>query len=142
SDERLLRKSAVYIWRYFAELSNEEQNWLVPDNVQEEPLKGATSISPTNVGLILNARQGANELGYITLPEMVGLTQKTLDTVERMRKYRGPLLNWYDTRTLDAKPPFFVSSVDSGNLVASLWTLRQGCQDCLRRPLLAEAHAE
>ena len=84
----------------------------------------------------------ANELGYITLPEMVDLTQKTLDTVDRMRKYRGHLLNWYDTRTLEPKPPFFISSVDSGNLVASLWTLRQGCQDCLRRPLLAEAHAE
>jgi len=141
SDERLLRKSAVYIWRYFVELSNEEQNWLVPDNVQEEPLKVATSISPTNVGLLLNARQVANELGYITLPEMVDLTQKTLGTVDGMRKYRGHLLNWYDTRTLDAKPPFFVSSVDSGNLVASLWTLRQGCRDSLRRPLLAEAHA-
>ena len=41
NDERLLRKSALYIWRYFAELSNEEQNWLVPDNVQDDPLKVA-----------------------------------------------------------------------------------------------------
>ncbi len=140
-DEWLLRKSALYIWRYFAELSNEEQNWLVPDNVQDDPPKLATSISPTNVGLLLNARQVANELGYITVPEMLDLTQKTLGTVDRMRKYRGHLLNWYDTRTLEAKPPFFVSSVDSGNLVASLWTLRQGCRDCLRRPLLSEALA-
>ncbi len=137
-DEWLLRKSALYIWRYFAELSNEDQHWLVPDNVQDNPPKLATSISPTNVGLLLNARQVANELGYMTLPEMMDLTQKTLGTVDRMRKYRGHLLNWYDTRTLEAKPPFFVSSVDSGNLVASLWTLRQGCQDCLRRPLLSQ----
>jgi cyclic beta-1,2-glucan synthetase len=136
-DEWLLRKSALYIWRYFAELSNEEQNWLVPDNVQDDPPKLATSISPTNVGLLLNARQVANELGYITVPEMLDLTQKTLGTMDRMRKYRGHLLNWYDTRTLEAKPPFFVSSVDSGNLVASLWTLRQGLLDCLRRPLLS-----
>jgi len=140
-DERLLRKSALYIWRYFAELSNEDQNWLVPDNVQDDPPKLATSISPTNVGLLLNARQVANEFGYVTVPEMVDLTQKTLGTLNRMRKYRGHLLNWYDTRTLDAKPPFFVSSVDSGNLVASLWTLRQGCGDCLCRPLLSEALA-
>ena len=140
-DKWLLRKSALYIWRYFAELSNADQNWLVPDNVQQEPLKVASSISPTNVGLLLNARQVANELGYITLPEMVSLTEKTLGTIDRMRKYRGHLLNWYDTRTLEAKPPFFVSSVDSGNLVASLWTLRQGCRDCLRRPLISEALA-
>ena len=141
-DEWLLHKSALYIWRYFAELSNEEQHWLVPDNVQAEPEKIAASISPTNVGLLLNARQVANELGYITPPEMVGLTQKTLATVDQLQKYRGHLLNWYDTRTLDPKPPYFVSSVDSGNLVASLWTLRQGLRECLRRPLLSRAYAE
>ncbi len=141
-DEWLLRKSALYIWRYFAELSNQDQNWLVPDNVQDDPPKLAYSISPTNVGLLLNSRQVAHELGYITVTEMVDLTQKTLRTIDRMRKYRGHLLNWYDTRTLEAKPPFFVSSVDSGNLVASLWTLRQGCRDSLRRPLVSETLAE
>jgi len=141
-DEWLLRKSALYIWRYFAELSNEEQNWLVPDNVQDSPPKIASSISPTNVGLLLNARQVANEFGYITVPEMVDLTQKTFETVNRLRKYRGHLMNWYDTRTLEPKPPFFISSVDSGNLVASLWTLRQGCREVLRRPLVSLAIAE
>ena len=141
-DEWLLRKSALHIWRYFAELSNPEQNWLVPDNVQDEPPKIASSISPTNVGLLLNARQVAVEFGYLTLPEMVHLTQKTLDTVDQLQKYRGHLMNWYDTRTLQPKPPFFISSVDSGNLVASLWTLQQGCRDLLRRPLLSPAVAE
>ena len=38
------------------------------------------------------------------------------------RKASGHLLNWYDTRTLEPLPPRFVSSVDSGNLLASLWT--------------------
>jgi hypothetical protein len=140
-DLRLLRKAALHIWRYFAEFSNEEQNWLVPDNI-EAPRKIAPSVSPTNVGLLLNARQVASEFGYLTVPEMVALTRKTLDTMVRLRKYRGHLLNWYDTRTLEAKPPFFVSSVDSGNLVASLWTLQQGCLDRLRRPILTTALAE
>src|SRR6202035_3172527 len=129
-------KSALYIWRYFAEFSNEEHNWLVPDNVQHEPRKVAASVSPTNVGLLLNARQVANELGYVTTPEMLDLTQKTLGTIVRLPKYRGHLMNWYDTHTLEAKPPFFVSSVDSGNLVASLWTMQQGCLELLDRPLL------
>jgi cyclic beta-1,2-glucan synthetase len=140
-DVRLLRKTALYIWRYFAEFSNEEHNWLVPDNI-EAPRKVAASVSPTNVGLLLNARQVANEFGYLTVPEMVDLTQKTLGTIIRLRKYRGHLLNWYDTHTLEAKPPFFVSSVDSGNLVASLWTLQQGCLDRLRKPILSRALAE
>ena len=137
----LLRKSALYIWRYFAEFSNEEQNWLIPDNIQE-PNKVAASISPTNVGLLLNSRQVATELGFLTVPEMISLTENTLSTVKKLRKYNGHLLNWYDTRSLEPKPPFFISSVDSGNMVASLWTLQQGFMDRLHRPLLDRSAAE
>jgi len=50
-------------------------------------------------------------------------------------------LVWTLTR-LEPKPPFFISSVDSGNLVASLWTLQHGCLDRLRRPLLSKELAE
>jgi cyclic beta-1,2-glucan synthetase len=146
-DERLLRQSALHIWRYFSEFSNEEHNWLIPDNVQSAQEKGAprkvtASISPTNVGLLLNARQVAQEFGYITIAEMADLTGKTLSTLDRMEKYRGHLMNWYDTRTLKPRPPLFISSVDSGNLVASLWTLQQGCLECLSHPILSQALAE
>jgi cyclic beta-1,2-glucan synthetase len=147
ADARLLHKSALYMWRYFSEFSSEEHNWLIPDNVQnaeaaDAPRKIAASISPTNVGLLLNARQVAHEFGYLTVAEMADLTQKTLATLERMEKYRGHLMNWYDTRTLNPRPPLFVSSVDSGNLVASLWTLQQGCLERLERPVLSRSLAE
>ncbi len=141
-DALLLRRTALHIWRYFAEFSSAEHNWLVPDNIEDNPRKVAASVSPTNIGLLLNARQVASEFGYLTTPEALELAQKTLGTMIQLRKYRGHLLNWYDTRTLEAKPPFFVSSVDSGNLVASLWTLSQGCLDSLRRPLPSRALAE
>ena len=39
--------------------------------------------------------------------------------MDRLEKYRGHLMNWYDTHTLQPKPPFFISSVDNGNMVAS-----------------------
>ncbi len=141
-DVRFLRRSALHIWRYFQEFSSAEHNWLVPDNIQGVPHRVTATVSPTNVGLLLNSRQVASEFGYLTVPEMVELTQKTLDALARLSKYRGHLMNWYDTRTMQAKPPFFISSVDSGNLVASLWTLEQGCLDQLRRPLLSQAIAE
>ena len=134
--ERLLRHSALTTWRYFAEYSTPEHNWLIPDNVQEEPPAVAARISPTNVGLLLNARQVACEFGYLTVPEFVQQTLLTLASMEKMRKFHGHLLNWYDTRTLKALPPFFVSAVDSGNLVASLWTLQQGCMERLRQPIV------
>ena len=79
----------------------------MPDNIEDEPRKIAASVSPTNVGLLLNARQVANEFGYLTVPEMVELTQKTLATIARLRKYRGHLLNWYDTHTLRSKAAIF-----------------------------------
>ncbi len=55
-----------------------------------------------------------------------------------MEKYRGHLYNWYDTETLqplDQSP--FVSSVDSGNFVASLYTLHAGRAALVNKPLLA-----
>ena len=141
-DVEFLRQSALHTWRYFSEYSTAEHNWLIPDNVQEEPAALAARFSPTNVGLLLNARQVACEFGYLTVPELANLTQHTLATLERIPRHNGHLLNWYDTRTLEPLPPKFVSSVDSGNLLASLWTLQQGCLARLHQPLLQPALAE
>jgi hypothetical protein len=135
-DQRFLRCAALRTWRYFAEFSNAEHHWLIPDNVQEEPLKVAARVSPTNVGLLLNARQVACEFGYLTVPDFAEQTMRTLATIEKLARYKGHLLNWYDTNTLEPLTPLFVSSVDSGNLVASLWTLQQGCAERLRRPVI------
>jgi cyclic beta-1,2-glucan synthetase len=141
-DKLFLRRAAIRTWRYFAEFSTQEHNWLIPDNVQEEPFLVAPRVSPTNVGLLLNTRQVACEFGYLTAPEFVELSQKTLATIKNMPRYRGHLYNWYDTRTLKPLPPLFVSSVDSGNLVASLWTLEQGCLNILEQPVVRPELAE
>jgi hypothetical protein len=141
-DKRMLRGAALRTWRYFAEFSTEEHNWLVPDNVQEKPLSIAARISPTNLGFLLNARQVACEFGYLTIPEFAQQTLRTLGTMAKLQRYRGHLLNWYDTRSLAPLEPELVSAVDSGNLVASLWTLQQGCLDLLDRPLLQTSASE
>jgi hypothetical protein len=100
-----LRRSALQTWRYFAEYSTAEHNWLIPDNVQEEPPAIAARVSPTNIGLLLNARQVACEFGYLTVPELVEQTGRTLATVASLRKHHGHVLNWYDTRTLQPMAP-------------------------------------
>ena len=136
SDRAYLMGHALRIWRYFHQFGAEGHNYLIPDNVEEEGLFEAARVSPTNLGLLLNARQAASELGFLTAPEFVKLTQSTLETFGRLEKFRGHLYNWYDTQTL--KPlngPSFVSSVDSGNLVASLYTLHAGALDLIERPL-------
>jgi cyclic beta-1,2-glucan synthetase len=141
-DTLFLRRAALYTWRYFAEFCTEEHNWLIPDNIQEQPPAVAARVSPTNLGLLFNARQVAVEFGYLTVPELTALTRQTLTTVSRLAKHRGHLLNWYDTRRLAPLMPLIVSSVDSGNLLASLWALQQGCLDRLRRPLCQPCLAE
>src|SRR5690606_18784449 len=58
----------------------------------------------------------------------------TLDTIGRLERYRGHILNWYDTRTLSALEPRYVSTVDSGNLAVSLITVTQALHDARNAP--------
>ncbi len=138
-DETFLRHHALRIWRYFYEYGGERHNYLIPDNVEEKELFEAARVSPTNFGLLLNARQAAVRLGFLTLPEFSTLTRYSFAAMDRLPKFRGHLYNWYDTRTLQPLPPATISSVDSGNLCASLYTLRTGADSFLRMPLLSSA---
>jgi hypothetical protein len=123
-DVALLRSSALRSWRYFSDWSSGETNWLIPDHVREDG-ETAPALSPTNLGFLLNARIAAVHFGYLTLEEFVRYTLNTLERMGHLRRYRGHFLNWYDARTLQVLEPRFVSTVDSGNLAACLWTLKQ-----------------
>ncbi len=138
ADRALLRNSALRTWRFFREFSNREEHWLIPDIVQADPPLVAHRISTTNLGLLLNSRQAAYDLGYLRLDEFIHDTHETLSTVARMEKHRGHLYNWYDTRTLEPVKPLFVSTVDNGNLLCSLWTLKHGCLEAAKQPLFGE----
>jgi cyclic beta-1,2-glucan synthetase len=131
-----LHNVALRTWRYFAEFSTPENHWLIPDNVQEGEMRRAERVSPTNIGFLLNARQAALEFGYLTLGEFTRATTQTLTSIEQMPKHRGHLFNWHNTRTLETMRPYFVTTVDSGNLVGSLISLRMGCHELLDRPML------
>jgi len=52
----------------------------------------------------------------------------TLQTMQRMPRFRGHLYNWYDTRDLRVLDPAYVSSVDSGNLAGHLIAVAQSCR--------------
>ncbi len=138
-DELLLRHSALRIWRFFREWSRESSNWLIPDNVQESPHWVANIISPTNLGLLLNARLAAYDMGYLTTPEFARETERSLDAARRLPRYKGHFLNWNSIEKLDSIQPLFVSTVDSGNLAACLWTLKQGCLEMIWKPLFSKA---
>ena len=135
-DVRFLRKVAWRTWLYFVQYVGPHNHGLVPDNVQEEGHREASRLSPTNAGLQLNARQAAVVMGYLTLPEYAQQTLANLQTLERIVKWKGHLLNWYTTTTLETIKPLIASSVDSGNFLASLCSLSMGTLEMQRIPLL------
>lgn len=138
-EEVFLREHALRIWRFFHEFGGARHNYLIPDNVEEDHLFEAARVSPTNFGLLLNARQAAVKFGFLTAPEFCELTQRSFASMDRLAKHRGHIYNWYDTHTFEPLQPATVSSVDSGNLAASLYTLRAGAESLLREPLVSAA---
>jgi cellobiose phosphorylase len=130
---RITRKT----WRYFEDFANAKSHYLIPDNYQADPPRGlAQRTSPTNIGLGLLAPLAARDFGYIGTGRMIELIDKTVTTIEDLEKWQGHLLNWYDTLTLKPLRPAYISTVDSGNFLCYLVTLKQGLKDYLYRPLV------
>jgi cyclic beta-1,2-glucan synthetase len=122
-----LRRTARKTWRFFETFVTAEDHWLPPDNYQEDP-KGVVAhrTSPTNIGLLFVSTLSAHDLGYITLSDLAARVGRTLDTLDRLDRFRGHFLNWYETTTLRPLPPDYVSTVDSGNLLGCLLALKNG----------------
>jgi cellobiose phosphorylase len=136
-DTVFLRRLARRTWRYFDDLVNAETNWLPPDNSQVAlRIEVAQRTSPTNIGLWLASALAATDMGYLTVDDFLERCTATMATLDRLERYDGHFLNWYETRTLQPLPPRYVSTVDSGNLLASFWVLEQGCEEVLHAPLL------
>ena len=113
-------------WKFFEEHINEENNFLPPDNYQEDRKeKVAHRTSPTNIGLGLLAVCSAYDLGFIDLNTAIDFIEKMLQTIEKMQKWNGHLYNWYNTKTLEPLVPRYISTVDSGNFIGYLYTLKQ-----------------
>jgi cyclic beta-1,2-glucan synthetase len=136
-DTAYLRGIARSTWRYFDDLVGPSTNWLPPDNSQLAlRIEVAQRTSPTNIGLLLNAFQAARDFGYLTTDEFIRRSSLTFETIGRLERYEGHLLNWYDTRLLTPLPPRYISTVDSGNLIASLWVMARGCDELADMPVV------
>ncbi len=62
-----------------------------------------------------------------------------MSTAKKLERFHGQMVNWYDTRTLAPLTPLVISSVDNGNLVCSLWVLKQGCLKAQQEPIFSTA---
>ncbi|ERM80629.1 hypothetical protein P872_12930 [Rhodonellum psychrophilum GCM71 = DSM 17998] len=122
-----LHKTARKTWSFFQQFVAEPDNFLPPDNFQEEPVaKIAHRTSPTNMGLALLANLSAYDFGYIGSGELVKRSRQTMSSMLELERYKGHFYNWYDTVSLTTLQPKYISTVDSGNLIGHLLTFRQG----------------
>ena len=127
SQNIFLQKLARKTWSFFEHFVTAQDNWLPPDNYQQQPLEQlAHRTSPTNIGLSLLASLNACEFGYITTSMFIDRTGKTIKSMQEMERYNGHFYNWYNTETLEPLTPKYISTVDSGNLTGHLLVLRQG----------------
>lgn len=137
ADRAALRRIARRTWRYFEKFVTEEHHHLPPDNFQETPLEiVAHRTSPTNIGLYLLAVISARDFGWISFSDAIRRLDQTLSTLEGMEKYRGHLLNWYDTKNLNPLHPRYISSVDSGNLAGHLLAVSSACREWAQAPMV------
>ena len=136
-DRQFLRNVACRTWRYFSDFVNEGTSWLPPDNYQVSYQNQlAMRTSPTNVGLWMASVLGAHDLGYITVDEVTRRLTGTMETIGKLDRHEGHLLNWYDIQTLVPLKPRYVSTVDSGNLLGALWSLDHGLEVLMQAELL------
>ncbi len=142
-DTRFLRRIARLTWRYFEVFAGPQENWLPPDNFQN--LTGhriAHRTSPTNMGLALLSNLTAHDLGYLSGGQLLDRVTRMIESMEQMERYRGHFFNWYETHTRKPLRPFYVSTVDSGNLVGHVRVLRSGLLELSSSPVLPKGTIE
>jgi cyclic beta-1,2-glucan synthetase len=136
-ETQFARLIARRTWRFFETFVGTEDNWLPPDNFQEDPAPViAHRTSPTNIGLLLLANASAHELGYVSTLELVERQELTFTTMSKLGRMHGHFFNWYDTRTLEPLLPQYISTVDSGNLAGHLIAVKQGAVELPDEQLL------
>ncbi len=123
--ESFIKDVAKRTWDFFYKYMNAENNYIPPDNYQENRKNEVTNLtSATNIGLGIIAIMSACDLGFIDKKKEKEMLQNIILTIEKLEKWNGHLYNWYNVKTLEALTPKFVSTVDSGNFVGYLYTLK------------------
>lgn len=114
--EALLTDAAVRTLRYFDAQSGFP---VICDHYAENVGLWAQRTSPTDIGMALTAYIAAAELGILSRDAAEARAAAVLAAIERAPKWKGHLYNWMTVDSAAAEPRY-VSTVDSGNLLAAL----------------------
>jgi cyclic beta-1,2-glucan synthetase len=135
SESHTLRTIGRRTWQFFETVVSADDNWLPPDNLQEDPEPLiAHRTSPTNIGMYTLSAVAAKDFGWIGTLELEERLRQTITTLEKLERFRGHYYNWYDTQTLVPLEPRYISTVDSGNLAGHLLTVAAACREVVSEP--------
>ena len=124
-EKEYIKEIGKRTWDFFETYLNEENNYLIPDNYQEDRKeKTVPRTSSTNIGLSLLAIISAYDLKYIEKEKAYTLLKKVIYSIESLPKWNGHLYNWYQTKTKEPLNPRYISTVDSGNFVGYLYVVK------------------
>lgn len=133
-----IRKLARRTWAYFEDFVCKKDNYLAPDNYQEEPYKGiAHRTSPTNMAMGITSGIAAYDMGFIEILELIERTDNIISSMEDLPRMKGHFYNWYDTLTKEPLHPVYISTVDSGNLTGYLMVAAQALEEFKSNPAIS-----
>ena len=130
--DKLNKDEIIYItdvakrtFNYFYDNLNEQNNYLIPDNYQEDRKQlYVNRTSSTNIGLSIMAIIAGYDLKFISLEETNNILNNIIETIWKLKKWNGHLYNWYNIKNLEPLIPEYISTVDSGNFVGYLYVLK------------------
>ncbi|MCQ2447085.1 MAG: hypothetical protein MJ141_09395, partial [Clostridia bacterium] len=129
-EEAYIRKATEDSMGFFREACKETWGYLPADSLQIYPAEGlGLRTSPTDIGMFLLAAVSYADLALPGAEEMLNMASSALKTAERLPGKAGHLYNWYDLTTMLPAPPKVLSSVDSGNLRASLYVFSEAMRE-------------
>ena len=108
-DKKYLKDIAQKTWQFFKDYITEENNYLMPDNYQEDRRNIVVNrTSSTNIGLSLLAVIASYDMGFEKNEDIINLLEKIINTVYELPKWNGHLFNWYNVKTKKPLYPKYV----------------------------------
>ena len=138
-EKEYVKEIAKSTWEYFEENLTKENNYLITDNYQEGRYPEIVPrTSSTNIGLSILDVVAAYDLNFIELEKCLEYINNIMLTIDSLPKWNGHLYNWYNIKTKEPLNPKYISTVDSGNFVGYLYTLKMFLEDIKEKTDLKE----
>ncbi|MFH1189788.1 MAG: glucoamylase family protein, partial [Candidatus Omnitrophota bacterium] len=133
-DNEFLRALAKDTWKYFENIVDKEYG-LPLDKIkfdEKATISGETMVGDytnvTDIGVYLMCVVSAYDLGLISKEESIKRLSATIESIEKLEKYKGFPYNYYDI-TIFQRTSNFISFVDSGWLAAGLIVAKNAFPD-------------